>query len=98
MYGPLIIDPIEPEPFSYDRDYVVFLSDWTDMDAARLFDRLQKFSEYDNYYQRTAVDFIRDARNEGLRETLRDDRKSVVYGEYTEIVCARTVDETTFIE
>lgn len=72
MYGPLIIDPIEPEPFSYDRDYVVFLSDWTDMDPARLFDRLKKFSEYDNYYQRTAVDFIRDARNEGLRETLRD--------------------------
>ena len=72
MYGPLIIDPIEPEPFSYDRDYVVFLSDWTDMDPARLFDRLKKFSEYDNYYQRTVADFFRDARSNGLRETLRD--------------------------
>lgn len=72
MYGPLIIDPIEPEPFSYDRDYVVFLSDWTDMDPARLFDRLKKFSEYDNYYQRTAVDFIRDGWRDGWRETLRD--------------------------
>ena len=72
MYGPLIIDPIEPEPFSYDRDYVVFLSDWTDMDPTRLFDRLKKFSEYDNYYQRTVADFFRDARSNGLRETLRD--------------------------
>ena len=72
MYGPLIIDPIDPEPFTYDRDYVVFLSDWTDMDPARLFDRLKKFSEYDNYYQRTVGDFFRDVRQEGLRETLRD--------------------------
>lgn len=27
LYGPIIIDPREPEPFSYDRDYVVMLSD-----------------------------------------------------------------------
>lgn len=72
MYGPLIIDPIEPEPFSYDRDYVVFLSDWTDMDPARLFARLKKLSEYDNYYQRTVGDFFRDVSNDGLRATLSD--------------------------
>lgn len=72
MYGPLIIDPIEPEPFSYDRDYVVFLSDWTDMNPARLFDRLKKYSEYDNYYKRTVADFFRDTRSDGLREALRD--------------------------
>lgn len=72
MYGPLIIDPIAPEPFSYDRDYVVFLSDWTDMDPARLFARLKKLSEYDNYYQRTVGDFFRDVSNDGLRATLSD--------------------------
>ena len=74
MYGPLIIDPIEPEPFSYDRDYVVFLSDWTDMNPARLFNRLKKFSEYDNYYQRTVADFFRDVRRDGLRATAADRR------------------------
>ena len=72
MYGPLIIDPIAPEPFSYDRDYVVMLSDWTDMDPARLFARLKKLSEYDNYYQRTVGDFFRDVSNDGLRATLSD--------------------------
>jgi CopA family copper-resistance protein len=72
MYGPLIIDPIEPPPFSYDRDYVVFLSDWTDMDPARLFARLKKLSEYDNYYQRTVGDFFRDVRRDGLSATLSD--------------------------
>ena len=29
LYLPLIIDPVEPEPFEYDRDYVVMLSDWS---------------------------------------------------------------------
>ena len=72
MYGPLIIDPIEPPPFSYDRDYVVFLSDWTDMDPARLFARLKKLSGYDNYYQRTVGDFFRDVRRDGLSATLSD--------------------------
>ena len=29
MYAPMIIDPIEPEPFRYEREYVVMLSDWS---------------------------------------------------------------------
>ena len=29
MYGAMILDPIEPEPFQYDRDYVVMLSEWS---------------------------------------------------------------------
>ena len=72
MYGPLIIDPIEPEPFAFDRDYVVFLSDWTDMDPARLFARLKKMSSHDNYHQRTFGDFLRDVEREGARATLAD--------------------------
>ena len=74
LYGPLIIDPIEPEPFAYDRDYVVMLSDWTDMDPTRLFARLKKMSMYDNYYMRTVGDFLRDAERNGLATTI-DDRK-----------------------
>jgi CopA family copper-resistance protein len=74
LYGPLVIDPIAPEPFRYDRDYVVLLSDWTDLDPAALFSRLKKMSMYDNYYQRTVGDFFRDVSEQGLRATL-DDRK-----------------------
>ena len=72
LYGALIIDPIEPEPFSYDRDYVVLLSDWTDLDGAALFSRLKKMSAYDNYYKRTAGDFVRDVERNGLSDTLAD--------------------------
>ena len=36
VYGPLVIDPREPEPFAYDREHVVMLTDWTDEDPARV--------------------------------------------------------------
>ena len=72
VYGPLIIDPLEPEPFAFDRDYVVMLSDWTDMDPHRLFARLKKRSDYDNYYKRTVGDFLRDARKDGFSAALAD--------------------------
>src|SRR3546814_14036377 len=49
LYGPLVIEPLAPEPFAYERDYVVMLTDWTDLDPAVLFARLKKMSDYGNY-------------------------------------------------
>lgn len=72
LYGALIIDPVDPEPFSFDRDYVVLLSDWTDLDGASLFSRLKKMPGHDNYYKRTVGDFARDVREDGLKATLAD--------------------------
>lgn len=74
LYGPLIIDPREPEPFGYEREYVVMLSDWSDMDPQRIFAILKKQSHYFNYDQRTLADFWRDVRREGFAETLRERR------------------------
>ncbi|MEN5060049.1 copper resistance system multicopper oxidase [Luteimonas sp. TWI1416] len=74
MYGALIIDPIAPEPFAYDRDYVVLLTDWTDLDPHALFTRLKQMAEHDNWYKRTAGDFARDVRRDGWRATLADRR------------------------
>ncbi|MBX3711469.1 MAG: copper resistance system multicopper oxidase [Lysobacter sp.] len=74
LYGALIVDPAEPEPFACDRDYVVMLSDWTDMAPAALFRRLKKMAMHDNTYQRTVTDFLRDAKRDGLRATLADRR------------------------
>ena len=72
LYGAIIVDPIAPEPFSYDRDYVVLLSDWTDLDPVALFSRLKKMSDYDNYNKRTVGDFMRDVRTDGLSQTIED--------------------------
>ena len=72
LYGPLVIDAAEPEPFSYDRDYVVLLSDWTDLSPTALFDRLKKRSDYDNWNKRTVGDFRRAVATQGRKATLAD--------------------------
>ena len=74
LYGAIVIDPLEPLPYAFDREHVVLLSDWTDLDPGALFRRLKKFSEYDNYYKPTVGDFIRDVRRMGLAETIEDRR------------------------
>jgi CopA family copper-resistance protein len=74
LYGPLIIDPVNPEPFKYDREHVVMLTDWTDESPERVFAKLKKQSDYYNFHQRTVVDFLRDVRTRGLKGTLEDRR------------------------
>jgi len=70
VYGALIIDPKEPDPFSYDRDYVVFLSDWTDESPARVLAKLKKRSDYYNQGRRTLGDFINDVADNGWSDTV----------------------------
>ena len=72
LYGPLIIDPVEPEPFSYQREHVILLSDWTDLDPVALFARLKKMPMHDNRSMRTVGDFFRDVRRDGIGATIED--------------------------
>lgn len=71
-YGPLVIDPATPEPYAYDREHVIVLSDWMFGDPHRAFARLKKQSDYFNFRQRTIGDFFREARDNGLGATLED--------------------------
>jgi CopA family copper-resistance protein len=59
-YGAIIIDPKEPDPVSYDRDYVVLLSDWSDEDPNTIYHKLKKSSDYYNFRQRTLSDAFDD--------------------------------------
>ncbi|MBF8162695.1 copper resistance system multicopper oxidase [Stutzerimonas stutzeri] len=72
VYGALVIDAKEPEPFSYDRDYVVLLSDWTDDNPARVLAKLKKQSDYYNYHKRTVGDFINDVSEMGWSAAVAD--------------------------
>jgi len=72
VYGPLVIDAREPEPFQYDREHVVMLSDWTDEDPANLMKTLKKQSDYYNYHKRTVGDFIHDVGEKGWGATVAD--------------------------
>ncbi|WP_439850781.1 copper resistance system multicopper oxidase [Pseudomonas syringae] len=69
LYGPLVIDAKEPEPFGYEREHVVMLSDWTDEDPARVMKKLKKQSDYYNNNQRTVGDFINDVSEKGWSAT-----------------------------
>jgi L-ascorbate oxidase len=72
VYGPLIIDPAGREPFKFDREYVVMLSDWTDEKPMRILSKLKKQSDYYNYNQRTVGSFLKDAAEKGWGATIRD--------------------------
>ncbi|MCU0121345.1 copper resistance system multicopper oxidase [Pseudomonas sp. B2M1-30] len=74
VYGPLVIDAKEPEPFQYDRDYVVMLSDWTDEDPVSLMKTLKQQSDYYNFHKRTVGDFIHDVSEKGWGATVADRR------------------------
>ncbi|ALB71005.1 copper resistance system multicopper oxidase [Cronobacter muytjensii] len=72
VYGPIIIDSAEPEPFKYDREHVVMLTDWSDESASTILAKLKKQSDYYNFAKPAAGDFFRDARDKGLGNTLAD--------------------------
>lgn len=72
VYGALVIDAKDPEPFVYDRDYVVMLSDWTDEDPARVLSKLKKQSDYYNFHKRTVSDFVDDVSEKGWSAAVAD--------------------------
>ena len=72
VYGPLVIEPRDPDPIAADREHVILLSDWTDESPERVFAKLKKRSDYYNFNQRTLGDFFKDVRSKGLSATLAD--------------------------
>jgi len=72
VYGPFIIDPAEPEPFRYDREYVVVLGDWLSGDPMAMLAKLKKDSGYSNFQRRTVGDFIGDVSKDGFQAAFAD--------------------------
>ncbi len=72
MYGPMILDPVEQDPFQYDREYVVMLSEWSLESAEVMMDHLKKSSGYYNFQKRDAREFVADAKRWGLWPAMRN--------------------------
>ena len=72
MYAPIIIEPAQREPYGYDREHVVMLSDWTDEDPHTVFAKLKKQNGYYNFQKRTISDFFRDVAEKGWGATISD--------------------------
>lgn len=72
LYGAIVIEPKEPPPYTYDRDYVVMLSDWTDEDPNDVYAKLKKMSHYYNFNERTLNDTWRDIKEKGVAATFQE--------------------------
>jgi CopA family copper-resistance protein len=72
IYGPIVIEPKAGYPRPFDRDYVVFLSDWSDTGPDTIVSNLKFQSDYYNFHQRTLGTFLKDAAKDGLSATLAD--------------------------
>ncbi|MFD2207659.1 copper resistance system multicopper oxidase [Kiloniella antarctica] len=74
-YGAIVITPKKRDPFRYQRDYVVQLTDEHEDSGATIMRNLKMMDDYYNRSQRTLGDFFSDISSKGLSKTL-DDRLS----------------------
>lgn len=72
VFGPIVVDPAEPDPVGYDREHIVMLSDWTFEDPDAVFAKLKRQPDYYNYQQRTLGDFFGDVSEKGLGAAVSD--------------------------
>jgi len=71
-YGAITIAPKKREPFRYDRDYVVQLTDKHPHSGSRIMRNLKMMPDYYNRKQQTLSDFFSDADENGMSATVED--------------------------
>jgi L-ascorbate oxidase len=74
-YGALILEAEKREPYRYDREYVVQLTDAHPHSGDRIMRNLKMMPDYYNRKQRTLLDFFKDTKEDGLGAAL-DDRSA----------------------
>ena len=57
VFGAIIIEPKIKDPYEYDREYVISLSDWSDEKPSSVYRKIKISSSYYNFKQRTVSDF-----------------------------------------
>ncbi len=72
MYGAIVIQPKRKEPFAYDKDYVVLLSDWSDEKPDTIYKKLKQMSHYYNFSRRTVGTFLDEVKEKGLANAFSD--------------------------
>lgn len=72
LYFPLLVDPAEPEPFQYDRDYVVMFSDWSFESPETIISNVKEWPGYYNFQKRTMPELFSDIANDGLLPAIKE--------------------------
>src|SRR6056300_1120718 len=71
-YGSIVIKSKKREPFRYDRDYVVQLTDKHPHSGARIMRNLKTMPDYYNREQQTFGDFLAEVKENGVSSTVSD--------------------------
>jgi len=72
IYGAIVIEPKIKDPYDYDRDYVIALSDWSDEKPENIYRKLKLMGNYYNFKQRTIGDFFSEVKDKGLVNAFND--------------------------
>ncbi|MCB4780950.1 MAG: copper resistance system multicopper oxidase [Sulfurovum sp.] len=72
MYGAIVIKPKHKEPFHYDREHTILLSDWSDEKPDSIYRKLKLLSNYYNFNQKTIGDFFSEVKKKGFSKALSD--------------------------
>ena len=72
LYGAIVIEPKEKEPYKYDREYVVTLSDYADEKPSTIYRNLKLSADYYNFNQRTVGDFFDEIKTKGFLEAFKE--------------------------
>jgi len=66
VYGVIVIEPKVKDTYSYDEDYVIALSDWSDEKPKNVYRKLKVAGDYYNRIGRTVGDFASEVKEFGL--------------------------------
>lgn len=72
VYGSIIIDAKEKDPYEYDREYVIALSDYSDEKPETIYRKLKISADYYNFNRRTIGDFFSEVSQKGFLEAFKD--------------------------
>ena len=65
-YGPMVIDPADPDPVAYDREHVIVLSDWTFLNPHHLVTKLKAEGGYFNRQKQTLFGMMKGGPEEEM--------------------------------
>ena len=68
LYGPIVIDPVRPDPVAYDREHVIVLSDHSPLGGAGIFRKLKQMGGGYFNHQRLTLSGLLAGRDMSLKE------------------------------
>ncbi|ONG39811.1 copper resistance protein CopA [Alkanindiges hydrocarboniclasticus] len=70
LLGAIIIEPKAGERHAADREHVLLLSDWTDLDPLYLLSKLKKHSHFDNRHKPSLMKLMQDIKQQGFGQAV----------------------------